>query len=458
MNDLRKRAERNGKVKSIELKIEQTIKKLERMKDEYIQKAVQAKSSGETASYNLAKSAINASLTQIKRAKEMLLNIRITAELQKMGDVNADFLKGMSVISKRISKVNRQSDFVKLQKEINKALSGMAEAQAGLDGFLNNSEAAFASIADAKGALSDEKLDEYISGKVSEKELLIDDELNELESGLKVATSSDNAEAKVSVGGDESSDLSARPFPSPNGTFDFSSGSVPADTELSEKLGIEPLKSPAFESKLLGMDDKTFRSVNTVITGGLDDSRAELIHTYICSCFLGMGSDRLKILIADLSDGGFSCYNGAPQMAADALKTAEELSIALREAEHEIERRFGLLGEAGARDIEEYNSKSAETLPYIAVVIDGCFSAIADETKDAICRIARNGEQTGVYTVIGADDKNGLSSSMLSVTDACVSFVGGEISVNGVDGVFKPAYIDKQKRAAVCTALGRDRL
>ncbi len=200
MSDIKKRAERNGKVRRTVSQIEQTIAKLERMKTEYMQQAVQARSRGETASYNLAKSGINATLTQIKRAKEMLLNIKITAELQKMGETNADFLSAMSTIAKRISKVNKQSDFVKLQKEINAALTGAEEAQAGLDMFLQNSDAAFAAISSSAGALSDEQIDRLVDGKVTEKELLADEQINALSARL---------------GGEEAVDLMAKPI---NGT------------------------------------------------------------------------------------------------------------------------------------------------------------------------------------------------------------------------------------------------
>ena len=85
MTDIKKRAERNGKVNRTISQIKQTVAKLERMKDEYLQKAVAAKARGETGSYNLAKSGLNATLSQLKRSKEMLLNIEITAELQRMG-------------------------------------------------------------------------------------------------------------------------------------------------------------------------------------------------------------------------------------------------------------------------------------------------------------------------------------------------------------------------------------
>lgn len=90
MSEIRKRAERNSRVRRTISTIEQTVSKLEKMKDEYMRKAVDARARGETASYNLAKSGLNATLTQLKRAKEMLLNIKITAELQRMGESNTE--------------------------------------------------------------------------------------------------------------------------------------------------------------------------------------------------------------------------------------------------------------------------------------------------------------------------------------------------------------------------------
>ncbi len=204
MSDIKKRAERNGKVRRTVAEIEQTIRKLETMKNEYMQKAVDAKTRGESASYSLAKSGLNATLTQEKRAKEMLLNIKITAELQKMGETNADFLSGMSTIAKSISKVNKQSDFVKLQKEIEKALSGMEEAQSSLDGFLLNTDAAFASISSAQGALTDADIDSLVDGKVSEKQLLMDEQIEKLVNNVK--------------SGSETSDLIGKPINEPKGS------------------------------------------------------------------------------------------------------------------------------------------------------------------------------------------------------------------------------------------------
>lgn len=211
MTDIKKRAERNGKVRRTIAQIEQTVAKLERMKSEYMQKAVQAKARGESASYSLAKSGLNATLSQIKRAKEMLLNIEITTELQKMGETNADFLTGMSVISKRISKINKQSDFVKLQKEIQKALTGMEEAQAGLDIFLQNSDAAFAAISSSPAALTDEQIDRLVDGKTSERELLMDEQIERL-------TREINADGAQSVdSGADAADLLAKPVNAPDG-------------------------------------------------------------------------------------------------------------------------------------------------------------------------------------------------------------------------------------------------
>lgn len=431
MNNLRKRAERNAKVNRTIGKIERTIAKLEQMKEEYMQKAVEARSRGETGSYNLAKSGINATLTQIKRAKEMLLNIRITAELQKMGDTNADFLTGMSTIAKRISKINRQSDFVKLQKEINKALSGMEEAQAGLDGFLQNSEAAFATIASADGALSDEKLDEYISGKVSEKELMFDCEIDALTKSAPV----ESGEAlSVRVGGAETA--IAKPFPGPNGVFDFNAakqatiglGALRIEPRDNALLGM--LESGAEPSIVLGknaggkIERLKFADAPHVLVGGaLGSGKSSLIHRLICGASLETAD--VKFLLVDIGGRELTRYNGVNNLACDVITDIEGVLPALSAVEEEIDKRYAALSKVGATDIAEYNARSNSPLPYIILVFDefGDCKKL-DKFESAYCRIARQSALTGIYTVLCTRELNSdvITSVILSSVDAKIAF------------------------------------
>lgn len=445
MSSIKERAERNGKVRRTISKIEQTIAKLERMKDEYLRKATEAKARGESGSYSLAKSGLNATLSQIKRAKEMLLNIEITAELQKMGDTNADFLTGMSTIAKRISKINKQSDFVKLQKEINKALSGMEEAQAGLDGFLLDSDAAFAAISSASGSLTDEQIDRLVDGRVSEKELLMDEQIERLMSAQtpvkKHADGAARENVRVRVGDVEEkpSPSVAKPFPSPNGVFDFRSEKKSPNGRYAELETIDEIVpcSDEIECVLGSCEDgavsrlKLSQAPHILIGGILGSGKSNFIHRFICSLMLGESSENVRLLMFDFKCEELLAYNGVAQLAADVITDVSEVAPTLAAVETELNERYELFARLGVRDIESYNIKAEKKLPYVVVIFDEfgdiMKTAGAKSFESAYTRLSRQSAGAGIFTVLCTRhvDSGVITPSIAAATDAALAFKVG---------------------------------
>ncbi len=420
--NLKERAERNGKIRRTITKIEQTVVKLERMKDEYLEKATAAKVRGDSASYSLAKSGLNATLTQIKRAKEMQLNIEITSELQKMGETNADFLTGMSSIAKSISKINKQSDFVKLQKEISKALSGMEEAQAGLDVFLQNTDAQFAAISQAPGALTDKQIDELVAGKVSEKELLMDEQIDAVMGDVSAQRSA--PDIRVGVSGSDnrsvekkpSENTVAEPFPTPKGTFDFEPRmSKKADMSVledSSDIGIPlsgVIKDGGSPKLTIGKcsDGKVAAlelcdAPGVIVGGVIGSGKSVFIHQFLTSLIVTHTAKEVKMLLVDLDGEELNRYNGIPHMVCDALCDPAHVMPALDAVEREIDRRYEVLSAAGTRDIASYNAaNAAAALPYITVVFDEYSGAMAiPGFERALTRLVRQSQAAGVFFVL----------------------------------------------------------
>lgn len=441
MANIKARAERNVKVRRTISKIEQTVAKLERMKVEYLKKATDAKARGESASYSLAKSGLNATLSQIKRAKEMLLNIEITAELQKMGETNADFLTGMSTIAKRISKVNKQSDFVKLQKEIEKALSGMEEAQAGLDVFLQNSDAAFAAISSVTGSLTDEQIDRLVDGRVSEKELFLDEQIDGISAAvatpLKAEDTSESAQAaRVQEGvcesmreeaqgvskQDSAAQSTAKPFPPPDGAFRFGAVEPPTGARfLGEKDGWVVEIGTDCEGNSEKIDFT--KTPNILIGGMLGSGKSSLLHSIVCSLMTVYSPRELRLLFFDSGDGELSVYNGTAHAVADAVSGGEEVSAALSALSDEMERRYAAFTAHGVRNIEQFNKSSKERMPYIAVVFDE-YGGSMPQFEREYAKLCRNCADAGVFTVVCTRDltaKN-LTAGIKANADEVIAF------------------------------------
>ena len=471
MSDLKKRAERNGKVNRTVAKIEQTVKKLDGMKREYLKKAADAKARGESASYELCRSALNATLTQEKRAKEMLLNIRITAELQKMGETNADFLKGMSTIAKRISKINRQSDFVKLQKEIEKALSGMEEAQVGLDAFLQNTDAQFKSISSVGGALSDEEIDSLVDGRITEKQLLMDEQIERLASSVatprREASDGNELRATVAYGDanrDEAQAAAAR------GHGDVSLADVYEKTSAPElTLG------KAADGNVARLSFKS--SPHVLVCGAIGSGKSNLLHALVCTTAAGFSADAVRFVFIDVKGEELPVYDGLPHSAAYCVKDVAAVRPTLAALEEELERRYRLLASVGARDINGYNAVAREKLPYIITVVDEyayMCERDADGFEAAYLRIARQSGAVGIYTVTATRSltPSTVTPGILAATERIVfrtscaedgELVGavgserlgaGELMYNG--GIYRAPFVSDGVKRAVVSALSEE--
>ena len=90
------------------------INRLEDQKQVFIDAAKRAKLKGLDAQFNLALSGYKMTVQQQKRAQEMLLNFEITAQMKDVTMMTSEFLRGMSDISKEMTKLADAKEFAKI--------------------------------------------------------------------------------------------------------------------------------------------------------------------------------------------------------------------------------------------------------------------------------------------------------------------------------------------------------
>jgi len=82
----------------------------------------------------------------------------------------------------------------------------------------------------------------------------------------------------------------------------------------------------------------------------------------------------------------------------------EKVVSALKWAMNEMDQRYKLFAQMGARNIDQYNEKAGfQTLPYIIVIVDELADIILfapAEVEDCICRLAQMARATGIHLVI----------------------------------------------------------
>lgn len=145
----------NKKSKEIEKKmlIKRTINSmnkqisaLEEQKKVFLDKAKTAKKQGLETQYNLALTGYKMTITQQKRAQELLLNFEITAQMKDMTVMTSQFLGGMSVLSKQMAKLADEKDFLRVQKQFETAMTNVQTQTEQIEVFMEASKDSFSTM------------------------------------------------------------------------------------------------------------------------------------------------------------------------------------------------------------------------------------------------------------------------------------------------------------------------
>ena len=164
------------------------IAKLEEQKKVYIDKAKQAKRAGLDGSYNLALSGLKATMSQSKRAQEMLINFEIVSQMRDMSAMTTEFLAGMGRLSKEMCKLTSEKQFTKVQQEFEKAMAASEQQTMNMELFLDESQSTFASQAGSSDKTSDAEIEKLIMEQASQDDIgsdTIDAELDKIRGRIK---------------------------------------------------------------------------------------------------------------------------------------------------------------------------------------------------------------------------------------------------------------------------------
>ncbi len=100
-------------------------------------------------------------------------------------------------------------------------------------------------------------------------------------------------------------------------------------------------------------------------------------------------------------------YNGVPHLLAPVVVEIERVIGALQWMTREMDNRYHKFAEVGARNIQDFNLRTAsqggKKLPYLLVVIDELADLMMiapDETEKTITRLAQLARATGIHMIL----------------------------------------------------------
>jgi S-DNA-T family DNA segregation ATPase FtsK/SpoIIIE len=189
---------------------------------------------------------------------------------------------------------------------------------------------------------------------------------------------------------------------------------VPNTSVATVKLG-DLITSPQFSRFRLpigiGMDvagkpvvaDLT-RMPHVLVAGATGSGKSVCINSLITSLLITRTPDEVQLILIDPKQVELSQYRGLPHLRLPVVTDMEKVVAALRWTVLEMERRYGMFADVGARNIVAFNDRfPAERLSYLVVVVDelaDMMMTAAEDVERLICRLAQLGRAAGVHLVV----------------------------------------------------------
>ncbi|HJY98091.1 MAG TPA: DNA translocase FtsK [Patescibacteria group bacterium] len=146
------------------------------------------------------------------------------------------------------------------------------------------------------------------------------------------------------------------------------------------------------------------RMPHILIAGQTGSGKSVCINAFLGSILFRAAPTEVKLILVDPKRVELTHYNNIPHLLTPVIVDIDKVISALKWLMGEMDRRYKLFQQAGARNIDAYNEMSGfQALPYIILFIDELadimlFSPV--EVEDAITRIAQMSRATGIHMVL----------------------------------------------------------
>ncbi len=140
-----------------------------------------------------------------------------------------------------------------------------------------------------------------------------------------------------------------------------------------------------------------------LIAGTTGAGKSVCLHSVLRCLLLQRTPNELRLVLVDPKRVEMGAYNGLPHLLTPVVVDPEKVVGTLQWMSREMDSRYKKFAEAGARNIEDYNQRQAEKLPYIVVLIDELADLMMlspEETERNLNRLAQLARATGIHVII----------------------------------------------------------
>ncbi len=141
-----------------------------------------------------------------------------------------------------------------------------------------------------------------------------------------------------------------------------------------------------------------------LLVAGATGSGKSVCLNAIVSCIITEKTPvEARLLLVDPKRVELTPYNGIPHLMAPVIVETDTVVGFLKGLIREMFNRYRLMEEEGVRNIEAYNKRTQNNMPYLCVVIDelaDLMMTAAFDVEQSLCRLAQLGRATGIHLII----------------------------------------------------------
>ncbi len=149
------------------------------------------------------------------------------------------------------------------------------------------------------------------------------------------------------------------------------------------------------------------RMPHLLIAGSTGSGKSVSVNTLIMSLIYTLLPQQLRFIMVDPKMVELTPYDGIPHLVRPVVTNPSEAASVLLGAVGHMERRYKMMSQLGAKNLDQYNQKveaqGGSPLPYLIIIIDELADLMITSPKEvesAIMRLAQMARATGMHLIL----------------------------------------------------------
>jgi S-DNA-T family DNA segregation ATPase FtsK/SpoIIIE len=140
-----------------------------------------------------------------------------------------------------------------------------------------------------------------------------------------------------------------------------------------------------------------------LVAGATGSGKSVCINTIVSGLISERTPSELRLLLIDPKRVELTPYNGIPHLLTPVVVESDQVVGLLKGLIQEMLNRYRRMEEEGVRNIDSFNRKMSDKMPYLVVAVDELADLMMTssfEVEQTLCRLAQLGRATGIHLIV----------------------------------------------------------